>query len=76
VIFFVTPVVRLPALIEPGRGADFTPPCKLIVLAREPLLGRAADVKNCVVDIAIAAASFVLVMLVCDRFRARVVFWQ
>ena len=76
VLFFITPVIWVPALLGTRRWiADVNPLTSLIAVVREPLLGNVPTLANYASVLGMTAAGFLLTMLMYGRFRTRVVYW-
>ena len=76
VLFFITPVIWVPALLGTRRWiADVNPLTSLIAVVREPLLGNVTTLANYASVLGMTAAGFLLTMLMYGRFRTRVVYW-
>ena len=76
VLFFVTPVVWLPAMLGQHRWiADYNPLNSLIAVVRGPLLGEMPTAANYGFVLVTTAIGFLAAALMHGRFRNRIVYW-
>jgi ABC-type polysaccharide/polyol phosphate export permease len=76
IMFFVTPVIWVPAALGPRRWlADINPLNSLLAIIRDPLLGALPAAHNYAFVLMITAAGFGLSTLIYTRFHKRVVYW-
>jgi lipopolysaccharide transport system permease protein len=76
VLFFVTPVIWMPAWLGSWRWvSDFNPIQSLIAVVREPLLGEFPRVFDYASSLGLTILGGALAMAVYGRLRHRVVYW-
>jgi ABC-type polysaccharide/polyol phosphate export permease len=75
-LFLVTPVIWMPALLGDAHWiADCNPLHSLIAVVREPLLGHAPAAWHYAVVLALTLLGGLAAALFYGRFRQRVVYW-
>lgn len=77
ILFFGTPIVWFPTMLEPERGwiAAANPIFAFIDLVRSPLLGTAPMATSWPVALLVTAASTVIAAIAFGRYRDRVAYW-
>jgi ABC-type polysaccharide/polyol phosphate export permease len=78
VLFYLTPVVWLPAQVHEGIRAvlvDFNPLAQLLELLRAPLLGFQPTPHNIVISVASTVLVSALAMGMEKKYRSRVAYW-
>ena len=79
VVFFVTPVMWLPSVLE-GKGIAqwlvvANPFYHFLEIARAPLLGQALPVESWAIVAAITAAGLIMAALMLGKFKGRIAYW-
>jgi ABC-type polysaccharide/polyol phosphate export permease len=75
-LFFLTPVIWYPEQIK--FGADllkFNPLTYMLMIVRDPILGRPVDIQTWVIAVSLTAASLIAGALMYVRFRRRIAYW-
>ncbi len=75
-LFFLTPIIWYPEQLR--FGATFlklNPISYMLMIVRDPILGRPMEVETWVIAIGLAAASLIGAALMYMRFRRRIAYW-
>src|SRR5690606_14975042 len=78
VIFYLTPIIWMPALLTGRRSLyllDWNPLYHLIEIVRAPLLGALPSAMNWGFSLACAIIGWTVTMLLYGRFRHRIPYW-
>jgi ABC-type polysaccharide/polyol phosphate export permease len=75
-LFFLTPIIWYPEQIQFGAEVlKFNPMAYMVMIVRDPILGRPIEIQTWAVAIGLSAASLVAGALMYARFRRRIAFW-
>jgi lipopolysaccharide transport system permease protein len=76
--FYVTPIIWLPALLQDkGKGwvMDVNPLYHLIEIVRAPVLGSAPSRLSWTIVLGVCILSWIIALLLFNRFRRRIAYW-
>jgi ABC-type polysaccharide/polyol phosphate export permease len=75
-LFFLTPIVWYPENIHSGKAVlQLNPVSYMLIIVRDPILGRPVEIKTWIIAIALVAASLMAGSLMYVRFRRRIAYW-
>jgi ABC-type polysaccharide/polyol phosphate export permease len=75
-LFFLTPIIWFPEQIHSYKGILMLNPMSyMMMIVRDPILGRPVEVQTWIVAIALSAASLMMGSLMYLRFRRRIAYW-
>jgi ABC-type polysaccharide/polyol phosphate export permease len=75
-LFFLTPIIWYPEQIRFGAVIlKFNPVAYMLIVVRDPILGRPVDIQTWMIAIGLAAASLIAGAFMYVRFRHRIAFW-
>jgi ABC-type polysaccharide/polyol phosphate export permease len=75
-LFFLTPIIWYPEQIQFGAEIlKFNPVAYMLMIVRDPILGRPVEIQTWAVAIGLSAASLIAGSLMYVRFRRRIAFW-
>jgi ABC-type polysaccharide/polyol phosphate export permease len=75
-LFFLTPVIWYPEQIKFGANIlKLNPVSYMLVIVRDPILGRPVELQTWIIAIGLAAASLAAGSLMYVRFRRRIAYW-
>jgi ABC-type polysaccharide/polyol phosphate export permease len=75
-LFFLTPIVWYPENIHRGMAVlQLNPVSYMLIIVRDPILGRPVEIQTWIIAITLAAASLMAGSLMYVRFRRRIAYW-
>jgi ABC-type polysaccharide/polyol phosphate export permease len=75
-LFFLTPIVWYPENIHRGMAVlQLNPVSYMLIIVRDPILGRPVEIQTWIIAITLAAASLIAGSLMYVRFRRRIAYW-
>jgi ABC-type polysaccharide/polyol phosphate export permease len=75
-LFFLTPIIWYPEQIRFGAVIlKFNPVAYMLMIVRDPILGRPVEVQTWAIAIGLSASSLIAGSLMYVRFRRRIAFW-
>lgn len=78
VFFYLTPIMWMPSML-PERASvfllDLNPFYHLLEIVRSPLLGQAPSALNWYASLALAAAGWVVALVLYGRYKCRIAYW-
>jgi ABC-type polysaccharide/polyol phosphate export permease len=75
-LFFLTPIIWYPEQIRFGAEIlTFNPLAYMLMIVRDPILGRPVEIQTWVIATGLSAASLIAGSLMYVRFRHRLAFW-
>lgn len=75
-LFFLTPIIWYPEQIRFGAEVlKFNPVAYMLMIVRDPILGRPVEIQTWVIAIGLSASSLIAGSLMYLRFRRRIAFW-
>src|SRR6267142_2152383 len=75
-LFFLTPIIWYPVQIRFGAEIlKFNPVTYILMIVRDPILGRPVEIQTWIIAIGLSAASLIAGSLMYVRFRRRIAFW-
>jgi ABC-type polysaccharide/polyol phosphate export permease len=75
-LFFLTPIIWYPEQIRFGAEIlKFNPVTYMLMIVRDPILGRPVEIQTWIIAIGLSAASLIAGSLMYVRFRRRIAFW-
>jgi ABC-type polysaccharide/polyol phosphate export permease len=75
-LFFLTPIVWYPENIHRGKAVlQLNPVSYMLIIVRDPILGRPVEIQTWIIAIALVAASLTAGSLMYVRFRRRIAYW-
>jgi ABC-type polysaccharide/polyol phosphate export permease len=75
-LFFLTPIIWYPEQIHFGAAIlKFNPLMYMLIIVRDPILGRPVELQTWIIAIALSLASLTAGSLMYVRFRRRIAFW-
>jgi ABC-type polysaccharide/polyol phosphate export permease len=75
-LFFLTPIIWYPEQLR--FGAEFlkwNPMTYMLMIVRDPILGRPVEIQTWIIAIGLSAASLIAGSLMYVRFRRRIAYW-
>jgi ABC-type polysaccharide/polyol phosphate export permease len=75
-LFFLTPIIWYPEQIHSGKKIlALNPVSYMLIVVRDPVLGRPVEIQTWIIAIFLAAASVLAGSLMYMRFRRRIAYW-
>lgn len=75
-LFFLTPIIWYPEQIRFGAMVlKFNPVAYMLIVVRDPILGRSVEIQTWIIAACLSAASLVAGAFMYVRFRRRIAFW-
>jgi ABC-type polysaccharide/polyol phosphate export permease len=75
-LFFLTPIIWYPEQIHSYKGIlQLNPFSYMLIIVRDPILGRPVETQTWVISVALAAASLLAGSWMYVRFRRRIAYW-
>jgi len=75
-LFFLTPIIWYPEQIHSGKKIlALNPVSYMLIVVRDPVLGRPVEIQSWIIAIFLAAASVLAGSLMYVRFRRRIAYW-
>jgi ABC-type polysaccharide/polyol phosphate export permease len=75
-LFFLTPIIWYPEQIRFGAEIlKFNPVAYMLMIVRDPILGRPVEIQTWIIAICLTAASLIAGSLMYVRFRRRIAYW-
>lgn len=75
-LFFLTPIIWYPEQIRFGAEIlKFNPVTYMLMVVRDPILGRPVEIETWAIAIGLSAASLIAGSLMYVRFRHRIAYW-
>jgi ABC-type polysaccharide/polyol phosphate export permease len=75
-LFFLTPIIWYPEQIHSYKGIlKLNPMSYMMMIVRDPVLGRPVEFQTWIIAIALTAASLMMGSLMYLRFRRRIAYW-
>jgi ABC-type polysaccharide/polyol phosphate export permease len=75
-LFFLTPIIWYPEQIHSYKEIlKLNPLSYMLIIVRDPVLGRPVEIQTWIIAIALAAASLMAGSLMYVRFRRRIAYW-
>lgn len=75
-LFFVSPIIWYPENLRYGAVVlAMNPIAYMLIIVRDPILGRPVSLETWVISALLAAASLAVGMLIYTRFRNRIAYW-
>jgi ABC-type polysaccharide/polyol phosphate export permease len=75
-LFFLTPIIWYPEQIKSGTHLlKLNPMSYMLMIVRDPILGRPMELQTWIIAVALAAASLMAGSLMYVRFRRRIAYW-
>jgi len=75
-LFFLTPIIWYPEQIKFGAELlKFNPVTYMLMIVRDPILGRPVEIQTWIIAIGLSAASLLAGSLMYVRFRRRIAYW-
>ena len=75
-LFFLTPIIWYPEQIKFGTEIlKLNPVMYMLIVVRDPLLGRPVEIQTWLIAIGLSAASLIAGSLIYMRFRRRIAYW-
>jgi len=75
-LFFLTPIIWFPEQLKFGREfLKLNPMTYMLMIVRDPILGRPVEIQTWIIAIGLTAASLIAGSLMYVRFRRRIAYW-
>jgi ABC-type polysaccharide/polyol phosphate export permease len=75
-LFFLTPIIWYPEQIRFGAEIlKFNPVAYMLMIVRDPILGRPVEIQTWIIAIGLTAASLIAGSFMYVRFRRRIAYW-